>query len=395
MTPPSFTNTIAGMLPEIAALRHELHQHPEIRFEEHWTAGRIARFLEENDIPYTRGHARGTGICATIQGAHDGPAVALRADMDALELQEETRLPHASVIPGRMHACGHDGHMAILCGAAKTLQRHRNELPGRVQLIFQPAEEQAGGGRLIVEEGLLENAAAAFALHGWPSIPAGKAAAPAGCVMAGADFFRIDVHGKGGHGADPASAVDPILTAAHIITALQSIVSRETNPWEAAVVTVSHIEAGSTSNIIPDHAWMEGTLRFLTASSRDRLMQSIQRIATNTAQAFRARAECTLGTDGYPPLHNHAEMSALARAAIRETFGPEGEWALDRPYMTAEDFAFYLDKVPGAYIFLGTGGPHCLHNAHFDFNDAVLPRAVELMCRIALRALQQFHSTQA
>ncbi len=391
MTPPSFTNTVTGMLPEIVSLRHELHQHPEIRFEEHWTAGRIVRFLEENNIPYTRGHARGTGVCATIHGVNDGPAVALRADMDALEIQEKTRLPYASAIPGRMHACGHDGHMAILCGAAKALHRHRNELPGRVQLIFQPAEEQAGGGRLIAEEGLLENVTAAFALHGWPDIPLGKAAAPAGCVMAGADFFRIDVHGKGGHGADPASAVDPLLTAAHIITALQSIVSRETNPGEAAVVTVSHIEAGSTSNIIPDHAWMEGTLRALTASTRERLIHSIERIALNTAQAFRAQAVFTLGTDGYPPLHNPPEMSTLARAAIQETFGQEGVWELDRPYMTAEDFAFYLNKVPGAYILLGTGGPHCLHNAHFDFNDAVLPRAVELMCRIALRTLQRFH----
>ncbi|HPO15476.1 MAG TPA: M20 family metallopeptidase [Candidatus Hydrogenedentes bacterium] len=388
MIPKQLTDTISGILPEIEALRHELHQHPEIRFEEHWTSERISRFLKEANIPFTRGHARGTGICALIHGEKEGPEVALRADMDALEIQEETTLPYASILPGRMHACGHDGHLAILCGVAKTLLHLRNHIQGTVKLLFQPAEEQAGGGRLMVEEGLLNGVSAVFALHGWPNLPAGKAAAKSGCLMAGADFFKIEIHGRGGHGADPANAIDPILAAAHIITALQSLVAREIDPWDAAVITVAHIEAGATSNIIPDHARMEGTCRALTPETRLRLIQAIERVAANTALAFRAHAEFTLGTDGYPPLYNHPEMSALAREAILETFGNDGVWELNRPCMTSEDFAFYLERTPGAYILLGTGGPHPLHTPHFDFNDAVMPHAIELMCRIAFRALQ-------
>lgn len=388
MIPMKLNECISGILPEIKALRHEFHQHPEIRFEERWTSERIARFLAEINIPYTRGHARGTGICACIHGNMNGPAVALRADMDALEIQEKTNLPYASITPGRMHACGHDGHLAILCGVAKTLSLLRNHIHGTVKLIFQPAEEQAGGGRLVVEEGLLEGLSSVFALHGWPALPEGKAAAKTGCLMAGADFFRIDVQGRGAHGADPAAAIDPILTAAHIITALQSLVAREIDPWEAAVITIAHIEAGAASNIIPDHAWMEGTCRALTPESRLRLIQAIERVASNTAQAFRARAQFTLGEDGYPPLINHPEMSVLARSAILETFGVQGLWELDRPYMTSEDFAFYLERTPGAYILLGTGGPHPLHTPLYDFNDAVLANAIEVMCRIAFRATQ-------
>ena len=388
----SLKESVAAILPEIVALRHELHQHPEIRFEEHWTADRIAAFLDAHGIPCSRGHARGTGIVATLRGAAETPIVALRADMDALQIQEETGLPYASCIPRRMHACGHDGHMAVLCGVAQVLAAHRSQLPGSVKLMFQPAEEQAGGGRLMVEEGLLDGVSAAFALHGWPAVPLHKAAISDRQVMASADFFTIRVEGRGGHGADPGKTIDPIVAAAHIITALQTVAARETDPWDAAVVTVSHIEAGATSNIIPDSAFMQGTFRALTLETRDRIARAIERIVAQTAQAHRAIASVSLGHDAYPPLINDPDMAALARDAARDVLGAEGVVAPAHPYMTAEDFAFFLHEVPGVYLLLGLGGPEALHTARFDFNDAVLPNAIELMANIALRALRHFRA---
>lgn len=395
LTAGSLRREIVSILPACVALRHELHAHPEYSFEEHWTAKRIMRFLEENGIPFTQGHAGGTGIAALIQGAAAGSRmVALRADMDALAIQEETGLPYASAIPGRMHACGHDGHMACLCGAAKLLHSLRDCLRGAVRLIFQPAEEQAGGGRRIVDEGLLEGVNAAFALHAWPAIPAGMAAINEGPVMAGADFFAIDVMGQGGHGADPAKAVDPIVAAAHIITALQCIVSRELNPWEPAVITIARLESGTASNIIPARARMEGGFRTLSPQVRAHILEAIPRIAAQTASAFRAEARFTLQSDGYPPLCNDSAMAAFARKVAEECFGAHAVTALPHPSMASEDFAFYLQKVPGAYIFLGNANPADknpppLHHPCFDFNDAVIPMGVELLSMLAIRQLQE------
>ena len=384
--------TIREILPEIVGLRHELHRHPELHFEEHWTSDRISAFLENAGIDHTRGHARGTGIVAVIEGARPGPAVALRADMDALALREATGLPYASEIPGRMHACGHDGHSACLCGAGKALAMHRDTLAGTVKLIFQPAEEEVGGGRDMVEEGVLDGTSAVFALHAWPSLPAGAVAIGLDRVMASADFFRIDVYGKGGHGADPAATVDPVLVAAHIVTALQSVVGRELDPWEAAVLTVAHIESGSSTNIIPEHAWMEGTLRALTPEVRATLAQSTARIASCTAEAFRAVAETTLDGQGYPALSNDPGMAQLAREAASAVLGPGAVHGIPHPYMVAEDFAFYLERVPGAFIFLGNGAPGGggspnLHTSCFDFNDDAIPVALDLMTAVALAAL--------
>ncbi len=383
--------TVRALTPEAAALRHELHAHPEIRFEEHWTADRISAFLDEAGIPHTRGHARGTGIVATLGSGE--PTVGLRADMDALEIQEETGLPYASETPGRMHACGHDGHMACLCGVAKVLSRHADLLGGQVKFIFQPAEEQAAGGRWIVEEGLLDGVDRVFAFHGWPSAKLGTIGVRSGCVMASADFFRVEVEGAGGHGADPGSTVDPTLVAAHIVTALQAVVSREVDPWEPAVLTVAQLRSGSSSNIIPDRAWMEGTIRTLSPAVRAHVRQAIERVSTNVAQAFRARASVTFGSDdAYPPLFNDPGATDLARQTIREVFSKESIEELAHPFMVAEDFAFYLEKVPGAFLFLGIAPPDqdeypALHTSRYDFNDHALPIGMELMANIALRAL--------
>lgn len=386
-------STVDHVAPGIVALRHELHQRPEIRFEERWTSDRIAQFLADTGIPFTRGHAKGTGIVATITGKGE-KTVALRADIDALEIQEETGLPYASRIPNRMHACGHDGHSAILCGTAKTLWTHRDQLQGTVKCIFQPAEEIAAGGRFIVEEGLLNDVGAVFALHCWPGLPCGSVAIGSGPVMASADFFRIVVKGRGGHGANPGAAIDPIVVAAHIVTALQSIVSRETDPWSAAVVSVARIESGFASNIIPETAIMEGTFRALSPEVREHTAAAIERIATQVASAFRAEATVESEGAGYPVLINDTTMSAFAQEVARQTLGDDHLIPVTHPYMTAEDFAYYLQAVPGAFIFLGNDTPGAtdppsLHSPRFIFNDNAIPVAMETMANVALHYLAE------
>jgi len=386
--------TIAGVLPGIVALRHELHQHPEIRFEERWTSDRIARFLDGLGVSYTRGYCKGTGILAEIKG-EGARTVLLRSDMDALEIQEETGLPYASAIPQRMHACGHDGHMANLCGVIQTLQRHKSELRGSVRFAFQPAEENAAGGRFMVEEGVLDGVDAAFGLHGWPWLPAGMVAIKEGPAMASADFFRITIEGKGTHAADPASGVDPIVVAGQVLVALQNIVSREVNPWDAAVITVAKIESGFAWNVIPERAVMEGTFRALSDAVRDQLYAAIPRIAQHTAAAHRAEARVEFPGEPYPCLHNDPAMSRFAAGVVREAFG-EGSLIEPRyPTMGAEDFSFYLQRVPGAYLWLGVnpssdGAPYPpLHSPRFDFTDAALPVGIEVMSRIALEFLAE------
>ena len=383
--------TIQQILPEIVALRHELHQHPEIRFEEHWTSDRISAFLDSCGIEHTRGHARGTGIVATIRG-EGSRTVGLRSDMDALEIEEATGVPYTSTISNRMHACGHDGHMANLCGTAKVLQTHRDQLKGTVKLIFQPAEEQAAGGRLIVEEGLLDGIDGVFGLHCWPTLPVGEVGVKSGPAMASADFFRITIQGTGCHGADPASGVDPVLIAAHVLTALQSIVSRETNPWDPAVLTVAKVHAGEASNVIPEIAIMEGTFRALSHPVRDRIFEAIPRIAENTARAHKAEALVEFDGEPYPFLNNDPEMSEFAKETVREAFGSDRLHEPKYATMAAEDFAYYLQKVPGTFMFLGNnpnpGAPYPgLHSPHFNFCDDALPVGIELLSTVAMRFL--------
>lgn len=385
--------TVNDILPEIVALRHELHEHPEIRFEEQWSSDRVAAYLDKVGVPYTRGHAKGTGIVATIEGG-PGKTVALRADMDALEIDEETGLPYASKIPGRMHACGHDGHMANLCGAVNALWTHRDTLKGKVKCIFQPAEENAAGGRFIVEEGILDDVDAAFGLHGWPTLPTGVVGVKTGEAMASADFFRIDIHGVGTHAADPGSGVDPIAVAGHIMTALQNIVSREIDPWNPAVITVARIEGGHATNVISETAYMEGTFRALSEKVRNQIFEAIPRVAGRTAEAHRAKAVTDFTGEPYPFLFNHPETTAFTKRVVTDTFG--AEMLNEPPYATmgAEDFAFYLQKVPGTYVFLGVNPDPSkryapLHSPHYDFNDDALPTGIELMCRLAVDYLQE------
>lgn len=379
---------LGQILPEIADLRHELHQHPEIRFQERWTADRIARFLDAHGIPHRDGLAKGTGIVATVEG-NGKRVVALRADIDALEIQEETGLPYASRIPQRMHACGHDGHTAILCGTGAVLMRLRDRLPCTVRLLFQPAEEQAGGARFMVADGAVDGVDAVFGLHGWPGLALGRIATKPGPFMASADFFRIVVRGRGCHGADPAAGIDPIVVAAHITTALQTIVSRELDPREPAIVTVAHIDAGATTNIIPDTAFMEGTIRSFDPRVDAALRESVDRVARNIAKALRATAETQFGGQSYPALVNSPDMTRHVCDCAADTLGPDAVEVLDRPVMVSEDFACYLEAVPGAFFFLGVNanaGKPCpsLHTPQYDFPDAALPIGIRLMTRLAL-----------
>lgn len=388
------------ILPKLIELRHELHAHPEIRFEEHWTSDRIARFLDDLGAPYTRGHAGGTGIVVTLEGPKGGPTVLLRADMDALEIHEQTGLPYASAIPERMHACGHDGHSACLCGAIHALMEHRDRLHGTVKCVFQPAEELAAGGRLIVEEGVLDGVDAAFALHGWPSLPLGRIALRPGWMMASANCFRITVRGKGCHGAAPHDGVDPILVAAHITTALQAIVSRELDPCEAGVVTIGSIHGGCSTNVIPDTAIMEGTLRSIEPARFDAIADAIERVASHTARAFRAEAETVLKDTRYPSLYNNPEATRYARVTAERLLGEGRVMTLPRPVMAAEDFAFYLQKAPGAFVYLGVN-PHPdreypgLHTPYYDFNDDVLPTGAALLASLALDYSTRFPSAES
>lgn len=377
---------INEILPSLVQLRRELHAHPEIRFEEQWTSDRISRFLDNAGIRHTRGHARGTGIVATLPGA-SGKTVVLRADIDALEIVEQTGVEYASTIAGRMHACGHDGHMACLCGAAAVLARmaEAGPLPNPVKLVFQPGEELGAGGRMIRDEGVIDGASAAFALHAWPGLPVGMFGVKSGPVMASADWFRMTVTGRGCHGADPAQGIDPVVVAAHIVLALQSIVSREIDPLDPAVVTVGKIQAGAANNVIPETAVLEGSYRALNMQVRDRITEAVKRIGASVAAAHRATAEVVFGDDFYVPLVNDPKMTDFARRVIREEFGAHAAMEIPRPAMASEDFAFYLEKVPGSFIIFGVGDAKPLHSPYFNFNDDAIPHAVRLLAGLATK----------
>lgn len=393
--PTDWSAAAAAATDEAVALRHELHQHPEIRFEEVWTSQRIARFLTEAGIPFTAGYAQGTGIVAEIEGqAGPGKTVALRADMDALEITEETGLPYASTIPGRMHACGHDGHMAILCGAGKALHAMRKSLRGRVRLLFQPGEELAAGAALMVAEGAMDGVDAVFGLHGWPTLPVGTVGVRPGPMMASAQDFAIEVIGKGCHAAMASEGVDPVFVAAAITTALQGVIGREVAACDPAVITVSQIHAGTATNIIPGSATLRGTFRSFAAAVDETLRAAIPRVATGIAAAHRAEARVTFSERPYPPTVNDPAMTALIREVAVGCLGAAAVVDIDQPTMGAEDFSYYLQRAPGAYVWLGVnpaaGTPYpSLHNPRYDFTDAAVPHGIALMTATAQRFLAE------
>ena len=372
---------IAAYLDEIIELRHDLHQYPELAFQEHRTAKKVAALLGDWGYEVTTGIA-GTGVVATLRRGDGNRSIGIRADMDALPIEEATGLDYASSNPGVMHACGHDGHTAILLAAARYLAES-GSFSGTLRLIFQPAEEIGAGARKMLSEGLFDRfpVDAVFGLHNWPGVPAGQFGFVAGPAMASVDKAVIRIVGKGGHGAEPHRSVDPVLASASFITALQSVVSRNIDPQEMAVATVGSIHAGSASNVIPESVEMKLTMRAYNEEVRARLQERIVALARAQAESFGAMADVDYRL-GFPALFNHAEETDFARDVALQAFGPSVVEANFRPRTASEDFAFLLQAKPGSYLFVGNGDSAPLHSARYDFNDAIIAPAARYWVRL-------------
>lgn len=384
---------IEQVLPAATALRHDLHAHPELSFEEHDTARRIVERLEPLGNLEIRTGIAGTGVVATLNAGRSGRCVALRAELDALPIEEENDVAYKSTHAGKMHACGHDGHMSCLVGAATVLSQVADALPGIVKFIFQPAEEGGGGGRRMIEAGVLEEPKvdAIFALHGWPLMPLGTVGVRPGPSLASTNPWRITVRGVGSHAAYPHKGIDPIVAAAHVVTALQTIASRSTNPLESVVVTVGQFLAGTAENIIPRTARLVGTLRTLDPQVREKAVSLIKQIATATASAFGAEAECDI-REGYPVLINDAAMAGFVERVARDVVGADHVDGNVAPSMGGEDFAYYAEQIPAAFWRLGvrSGDPASqpgLHQPTYDFPDAAIAHGIRMHCELARRFL--------
>jgi hippurate hydrolase len=369
-------NRIAAMQPEMEVWRRDLHTHPELRFEEVRTAQQVAKLLGDWGIEVHTGIAT-TGVVGVLRNGNSGRSIGLRADMDALPMPEATGLPYASVNPGVMHACGHDGHTTMLLGAAKYLAETKN-FDGTVVFIFQPGEEGGAGGRIMVEEGLFNRFPCdqVYGMHNDPSLPLGEADIRDDVMMAASDRFAITIHGQGGHAAQPHMGIDPVMIGAQMLTALQSIVARRVDPLESAVISTTQFHAGTADNVIPDVAKLSGTVRTLTPGVQDMVEAAMRKVVELTAAAHGATAEFTF-VRGYPPTVNHAENARKAARVATSILG-EGKVRRDMPpVMGGEDFSFMLLERPGAYIKLGQAagakGANAVHTVQYDFNDDLLP----------------------
>ena len=374
--------------PRLVQDRREIHQHPELAFQEVRTAALVAERLGELGIPHRTGIAE-TGVIAVIEGGRPGRTVILRGDMDALPILEETPVPFASENPGVMHACGHDSHTAMLLGAAELLNQRREQLAGTVKLMFQPAEEGGGGAKRMLDEGLLEAPAvdAAFMIHVHPELPAGKVGFRSGPSMAGMCRFEIEVRGRGGHAARPHAAVDPVVISAQIVTALQTLVSRELDPTAMGLITLGSITSGTAANIIPDTALIKGTIRAHDRRVMEQLRTRVEELAGGVAKAMRAEAETRYGM-AYPPLAADDAMTELAAGAARSLLGAENVEEVPIT-MGSEDFAYVLERVPGSVVRLGVrrdGWERALpvHTATFDIDEDALPVGAATMAAIAI-----------
>jgi hippurate hydrolase len=383
-------NRIADFHDDMTAWRRDFHEHPEIGFSEHRTSALVAERLRAFGVDeVVTGFAK-TGVIGVLRGRAPGEAIGLRADMDALPIHEETGLPYASKTPGTMHACGHDGHTTMLLGAARYLAETRN-FAGTVYLIFQPAEENFGGGQVMVDEGLFEKfpMRMVFGMHNWPILPEGVFAWRHGPVMAACSAFDITVIGKGGHAAQPHTAVDPIVVAAHIVTGLQTIVARTIEPTETAVVTIGSIHGGHAHNVIPESVHMTGTTRWFSPAVGDLLEAGVRRVATGIAESFGARAEIDYRRT-YIATVNDPDATDLAAAAARTVAGEARVVPMLKPTMGAEDFSFMLAAKQGSYIMLGGGrgpGDAMVHHPKYDFNDAILPVGASYWATLAEQLL--------
>ncbi len=406
-TPPSsLAATIAGELPDLVAIRHRLHQHPEIAYTEYKTSQLIQEELTRLGIGFVANLAKGpdspagmpgTGVVAHLPATEHGgnalPAVGLRADIDALPIEEQTGLAYASNIPGRMHACGHDGHTTILLGAARILKNMRRPRP--VTLVFQPAEEGGGGGELLCKEGLMRGGiigpsiGAMYGLHCWPELTVGTLATKPGPLLASTDEVRVIIHGQQSHAAYPQYSNDSVLCAAHCITALQQVASRNVGPLDSVVLSICILKAGTARNVLPETAEFVGTLRTLKADTRTFARRRIVEICEATAQAFNCRAE-VLMEPGYPVTHNDPALTADWFATARSTFGGENILTIEHPVMGGEDFSYYGQHAPAVFFCLGVrpkgrNSYPTLHQPTFDFNDDAIATGVEAMVTLATR----------
>lgn len=380
---------VQKVFPKVRALRRDFHAHPEVGFEEVRTAKIVADTLKDLGLKVQTGIAK-TGVVGLLDTGKPGPTVALRADMDALPMRDAKKVEYASTVEGVCHACGHDGHTAILLGAATVLSGLKDSFSGKVKFIFQPSEERSpGGGEEMVKAGVLENPKVdqIFGLHVWTNYPTGIIALKAGPLMAAADEFSADIIGKGGHGSAPHETVDAVVVAAQAVTALQTIVSRSVKPIEPAVVSIGKLEAGYTHNIIADTAKLSGTVRTYNKEVRGLIQKRMDEILQGIASAF--GAECRLHFNpGLPPVITDARVTDYARRVAAEVVGREQVWEAE-PVMGGEDFAFYLEKVPGTFAFIGAGNeqkgivaPH--HHPEFDIDEDALAIGTELMVRYVL-----------
>jgi hippurate hydrolase len=375
-------NRIADFHADIVAWRRDLHAHPELQYDVHRTAGKVAELLQEFGVDEVATGIGRTGVVGVIRGRGPGRVIGLRADMDALPITERTGKPHASRNTGRMHACGHDGHTAMLLGAARYLAETRN-FDGTAVVIFQPAEEGGAGGRAMVEDGLMERFGIeeVYGLHNLPGLAAGTFGIREGGIMAATDEFQIVIEGRGGHAALPHNTVDPVMIAAQLVTALHTIVSRNVDPMRSAVLSVTMLKAGDAFNIIPRSASMTGTVRTLDNEIRDFMEEQLRAVATGLCETFGATATINYRR-GYPVTVNRPQQTAFAAAVATEVAGAERVNEKADATMGGEDFAYMLEARPGAYIFLGNGDSSELHTDTYDFNDDIIPIGVSYWARL-------------
>lgn len=377
--------------PALTALRRDLHAHPELCFQEERTAELIAQTLTQWGIPVHRGLGK-TGVVGVVQGRPGPRTLGLRADIDALPITEHNHFEHASRHPGKMHACGHDGHTAMLLSAAKHLAATR-DFDGTVYLVFQPAEEGGGGAREMIKDGLFERfpMEAMFGIHNWPGMAAGQFALKSGPVFASSNEFKITLRGKGAHGAMPHLGNDPVVVAAQLVQAFQTIITRNKRPIDAGVISVTMIHAGEATNVIPERCELQGTVRTFTLETLDLIERRMQQITEATAQAFEMEVDFGFHRN-YPPTINHPAETEFVRGVLTELVGAPQVQEFE-PTMGAEDFSYYLQQVPGCYFLIGNGdgahregghglGPCMLHNPSYDFNDDLIPLGGSMWVRL-------------
>lgn len=382
----NFTTEAEALRDELVARRRDFHMHPELAFEEFRTSGIVADELRQLGLEVQTGIGK-TGVVGILEGSQDGPTILVRADMDALPIREENGFSYISTIQGKMHACGHDGHTTIGLGVAKLLSQHREQIAGRVKFVFQPAEETVGGAKAMVADGVLKDPRpdVTLGLHLWNSMPLGKIGVGDGPVMAGASTFTIKIIGKGGHAALPTASLDPVVCSAQMITALQTVVSRNVDPLDSAVISVTRVQAGTAYNIIPQDAELWGTIRTFKLEVRDHVERRMHEIVTGIAQAMGCRATIEI-VHGTLPVRNDPVVGERTRAILRQYVGDDGLITTERT-MGAEDVGMFMDDIPGMYFFVGASVPNQTeyfghHHPRFDFDENALPFSVALMASV-------------